>query len=215
MRFPNARILIFAKAPVPGQVKTRLIPRLGEEGAALLYTRLLRRTVSELGGSGLCPVQCWCAPDTRHVLFKEFASRYRIRLQTQSGADLGTRMLNAAASALGESDSVVLVGADCPWLGADYLGRALDCLDEGADAVVGPAEDGGYVLLGLKRAAVELFENMPWGTVEVLAKTRHRLQGLGWRWRELTVLWDVDRPEDLERLDAGSGLGEGTGSGSR
>ena len=203
MRFPDARILIFAKAPVPGQVKTRLIPRLGEEGAARLYAGLLRRIVFELGGAGICPVQCWCAPDIHHELFTEIAARHGVRLEKQSGADLGARMLHAASVALGDSDRVILVGGDCPGLGVDYLGLALDGLEEGAEAVLGPAEDGGYVLLGLKRAAVELFQDMPWGTGEVLAVTRQRLRALGWQWRELPALWDVDRPEDLERLSPG------------
>ena len=201
MRFPDARILIFAKAPIPGQVKTRLIPRLGEEGAARLYAGLLQRIVAELGDGGLCPVQCWCAPDTRHKLFTELAARHGVSLERQSGADLGARMFHAACVALGDSDRVILVGADCPGLGVDYLGLALDRLEEGVDAVLGPAEDGGYVLLGLKRAAPQLFEDMPWGTGEILAATRHRLRELGWQWRELRALWDVDRPEDLQRLD--------------
>ncbi len=201
MRFPDARVLIFAKAPIPGQVKTRLISRLGEEGAARVYTGLLRRIVAERGGAGLCPVQCWCAPDTRHRLFRELAARHGVGLQRQSGSDLGARMFHAASVALGDSDRVILVGADCPGLGVDYLGLALDGLEGDVDAVLGPAEDGGYVLLGLKRVAVRLFEDMPWGTGEVLAATRHRLRELGWRWRELPALWDVDRPQDLERLN--------------
>ncbi len=201
MRFPGARVLIFAKAPIPGQVKTRLVPRLGEEGAARLHAGLLRRIVAELGGAGLCPVQCWCAPDTRHKLFTELAARHGVSLERQSGADLGARMFHAACVALGDSDRVILVGADCPGLGVDYLGLALDGLEEGVDAVLGPAEDGGYVLLGLRRAARQLFEDMPWGTGQVLAATRHRLRELGWHWRELPALWDVDRPEDLERLN--------------
>ena len=203
MRFPQARVLIFARAPVPGQVKTRLVPRLGEKGAARLYTDLLRRTVSELAGAGLCPVQCWCTPDTHHELFREIAARHPIGLEKQSGADLGARMRHAASVALGDRDRVILVGADCPGLGAAYLELALDGLEKGADAVIGPAEDGGYVLLGLKRAAVELFQDMPWGTGQVLAMTRQRLGELNWRWQELPTLWDLDRPEDLERLDPG------------
>ncbi len=203
MRCPDARVLIFAKAPVPGQVKTRLIPRLGEEGAARLYTDLLRRIVSEFAGAGLCPVQCWCAPDFRHKLFEEMAARHGVRLEKQLGADLGARMYHAASVVLGDSDRVILVGADCPGLGVDYLGLALDGLEEGVDAVVGPAEDGGYILLGLKRAAAELFEDIPWGTGEVLAVTRRRLRELDWQWRELPVLWDVDRPQDLDRLNPG------------
>ena len=93
--------------------------------------------------------------------------------------------------------------------------RALACLEQGPDAVVGPAEDGGYVLLGLKLVAPELFQDMPWGTDGVLSKTRQRLRGLAWDWRELPELWDVDDPQDLERLTAFSGLGEWGGPASR
>jgi hypothetical protein len=87
---------------------------------------------------------------------------------------------------------------------ADYLARAFALLDGGADAVVGPAEDGGYVLLGLRRMDKRLFEDMAWGTDRVLDQTRERLAVLGWRWQELETLWDVDRPEDLERLMSGT-----------
>jgi len=201
MRFPDARILIFAKAPEPGRVKTRLIPILGAQGAADLHARLLTDTLARLAPARLAPVELWCAPDPGRAPFPELASRYRLGLHPQRGADLGARMLDAAADALARSGAVVLIGTDCPPLGEAYLARALASLRR-ADAVLGPAQDGGYVLLGLKRAAPELFSSIPWGTDRVAATTRDRMDTLGWDWAELPVLWDLDRPDDLTRLAA-------------
>jgi glycosyltransferase A (GT-A) superfamily protein (DUF2064 family) len=109
-------------------------------------------------------------------------------------------MLDAAVDALGRCSTAVLVGTDSPLLDAGYLEQALEAL-EARDAVLGPAEDGGYVLLGLRRAAPELFTRIPWGTGQVAAITRERMVSLGWDWVELLELWDVDRPADLKRLE--------------
>ena len=101
-----------------------------------------------------------------------------------------------------KAPTVILVGADCPLLEARHLASAFDWLQQGEDAVLGPAEDGGYVLLGLRRVNRALFRDIPWGGDQVLALTRQRLAQLGWRWRELEPLWDLDRPADLDRLGA-------------
>ncbi|EGV18768.1 TIGR04282 family arsenosugar biosynthesis glycosyltransferase [Thiocapsa marina] len=213
MRYPNARILIFAKAPIPGQVKTRLIPALGPTGAAQLACDLLERLVRRLSGAHLAPVELWCSPDPGHPLFRDLAESEGVALRTQQGEDLGERLSAAAEDALGRADAVLLVGADVPGLDADYCASALATLAE-SDAVLGPAEDGGYVLLGLKAPAPTLFEDMPWGGDRVAAITRRRMASLGLRWRELASLWDLDRPEDLlryRRLDADRGDAEPTG----
>ncbi len=207
-RFPDARILIFAKAPQAGRVKTRLIPALGAAAAADLYARLLEATVARAVSPALAPVCCCCAPDTTHPFFRQLADDYPVTLTQQQGADLGERMQTAACTALAEAGSVLLIGGDCPVLDAGHLGQALAWLAAGSDAVVGPAEDGGYVLLGLKRSAPELFREMPWGGERVLRETRARLQRLGWRYRELPPLWDLDRPADLRRYRA---MGGGSG----
>ncbi len=203
MLFPDARILIFAKSPEPGLVKTRLIPVLGPQGAAELHARLLAHTLARLAPARLAPVELWCSPDTGRAPFPELAHRYPVRLRRQRGADLGARMLDAAASALRGSKAAIVVGTDCPPLDGPYVERALNLLAS-RDAVLGPAQDGGYVLLGLKRAAPELFSNIPWGTNRVAAITRDRLESLRWDWAELLALWDLDRPEDLKRLARGS-----------
>ncbi|MCG8427494.1 MAG: TIGR04282 family arsenosugar biosynthesis glycosyltransferase [Chromatiales bacterium] len=199
MQFPNAKLLIFAKAPEVGQVKTRLAPALGYEGAARLYTKLLRGTVEHVVRSKLCAVVCWCAPDSAHPVFNQFSEEYGVELQVQQGEDLGARMAFAARQGLAETDAVVLIGADCPALTEGHLQQVLSWLAAGSDAVLGPAEDGGYVLLGLRRFHPSLFDNILWGSDQVLGVTRERLAALNWRWCELETLWDLDRPEDLER----------------
>lgn len=200
MRFPQANLLIFAKAPLPGQVKTRLAGKLGQIGAARLYQRLLRRTLRLASQATLCPAQLWCAPDTRHGFFRNCRRDYGISLRRQQGADLGQRMHHALNLVLRVAPYAVLIGGDCPSLGAAELDRALTALAAGRDAVVGPAADGGYVLIGLRRPCAPLFRRIAWGNATVLAATRRRLQRAGLDWVELPPGWDVDRPADLRRL---------------
>jgi len=192
----DVRILVFAKAPVPGEVKTRLVPALGARAAAELHARLARRTIDMAVAAQVAPVEIWCSPDDAHPFFRALELPRRI----QRGRDLGERMANALREALGECRFAILIGTDCPPMTGDYLREAAARLASGDDAVLGPAEDGGYVLIGLRRPKARLFESMPWGTAQVLAATRARLAELGLRWHELPPLWDVDRAEDLARL---------------
>ncbi len=185
---------------MPGLAKTRLIPLLGAEGAAQLYADMLRSKVQEIEAGLLCHIQCWCTPDCTHELFQMFRCQFDLSLHLQQGEDLGQRMAFAAEQALQEADSVLLIGGDAPSLMNDHLKQAMSWLEGGVDAVIGPAEDGGYVLLGLRHFQPELFTAIPWGTEHVLSMTRQRLQRLGYHWRELPLLWDVDRPEDVARL---------------
>jgi len=187
---------------VAGRVKTRLTPPLTPAAAAGLHRRLLAETAAMACSSGLAAVELWCAPDTGHPLFRELAAAWPLNLFPQAGADLGARMAAAAESALREAEAVVLIGADCPLLGPRELRTALAWLEGGYDAVLGPAEDGGYVLIGLRRFDGRLFDDIHWGGARVLEATRGRLNALGWRFRELAPLWDLDRPADLERYRA-------------
>jgi hypothetical protein len=173
---------------------------LGELGAARLHARLLWRTLHTACAAGIAPVELWCAPDTRHPVFARAAARFGLILRRQRGTDLGERMRAAFATALKQARCAVLIGTDCPALRAQHLRAALDALETGWDAVLTPAEDGGYVLVGLSRPAPSLFRDMPWGSAQVLPRTCERLAATGLRWRLLETLWDVDRPEDLERL---------------
>lgn len=193
------RILVFAKAPEPGQVKTRLVPRLGEAGAARLHARLTELAVRRAVEAARGPVELWCAPGTEHPLFARCARDARVSLHVQPSGTLGDRMAAAARACLASGDAAVLIGTDAPALTVDRLRAACDRL-HGRDAVLIPAEDGGYVLLGLRRYASPLFEDIDWGTGSVYAQTVVRLGTLGWSWTALEPCWDVDRPEDIDRL---------------
>ena len=193
-------LVIFARAPVPGGVKTRLIPLLGEEGAAVLYERMVIRSIATATNVGIGPVELWCTPSTGHPFFSRCAEEFGIMLLCQTEGDIGERMAHAFRETLKRSTYVLLMGTDCPSLTGNDLGEAVNALSVGADAVLIPSEDGGYVLMGLRQYAGELFTGIAWGTKEVLEETRVRLRHLGWRWHELSERWDVDRPEDVERL---------------
>lgn len=204
MEFPEARIAIFCKAPVPGRVKTRLAKRIGDVCAAQLHEALAHHCLQMLAVSSVAPVQLWCAPEIDHRFFHECREMYGVELHEQVGADLGAKMLQAFEHAHSEERQCVVVGTDCPALDVGLVREALGALNAGADGVISPAEDGGYVLLGLARPMPAVFSDISWGSHEVLAQTRLRMVG---HWRELTTLWDIDRLEDLQRLrDSAQGL---------
>ena len=189
------RIAVFAKAPAAGTVKTRLIPLLGPEGAARLHASLVRHALAAAIEARPSELQLWCAPDAAHPFFAECAARFWCGLQAQAGGDLGARMANAFRA----GTPLILIGSDCPALDGAYVERAWAAL-RANDAVIGPAEDGGYVLVGLARPVAALFERMPWGDASLMSRTRERVAKLGLRCAELETLWDVDRPEDYHRM---------------
>jgi rSAM/selenodomain-associated transferase 1 len=189
-------IAILAKAPVAGAVKSRLIPALGADGAALLAARMLDHVVGIACDAAIGPVVLWTAPDPMDQHFQLLRQKHAIALARQPEGDLGARM-HAAVVAAGAP--VLVIGADCPALTAEHLGAAAQAL-RGHDAVVIPAEDGGYVLIGLRKPAPLLFTGMTWSASSVMAETRRQLTALGLTWRELAPLWDVDRPDDIARL---------------
>ncbi len=195
----DACIMVFARAPVPGQCKTRLIPALGAKGAADLHEKLVRRALAEAIAALPAAVQLWCTPDGTHPFFAACARDYRVTLQEQGGGDLGERMQRAIGQALRTHGRAIIVGSDIPALDTAYLVAAAAAL-ELAPAVFGPAEDGGYVLVGLSQATPALFSEIEWGGPLVMAQTRAHLARLGMQATELATLWDLDRPEDLARL---------------
>jgi len=201
-RPPEAvRIAVFAKAPIPGQAKTRLAPLLGAEGAAALQAGLVRRALSTAIASGVGPVSLHCAPDERHEFFARCAEKFHVALVPQRGDDLGRRMHAAFLDAFSEGSRLIVIGSDCPALSAEDLRKARDALRD-KPAVIAPAEDGGYVLVGLARDVPEIFQGVTWGTGAVLRQTRARLAEAGVPLTELAERWDVDRPEDYARLQA-------------
>jgi len=192
-------VLVFARAPEPGKVKTRLVPALGEAGAAALHRRLVAHSLTAAREAAVGPVELWCAPDARNSFFEECGRRFSVELHPQGAGDLGARMQRAFDTVLARPSKAILIGSDIPALTARYLREAARLLEK-SDAVIGPAEDGGYVLIGLSRCDPALFREIPWGGPAVMKETRLRVAALGWRSSELRTLWDVDRPEDLDRL---------------
>lgn len=192
----RVQIAILAKAPVPGYAKTRLIPALGPAGAARLHRHLALRTLRTALAAGLGPVTLWCAPDPQHRFFRAVRHATGVRCLPQPTGDLGARMHAAFVEAAGP---LLLAGTDCPPLTPAHLRAAALRLLAGEDAVLHPAEDGGYVLVGLPCPQAGLFNDMVWGTDSVMARTRERAAGLGLRLHEAETLWDVDEPADLAR----------------
>jgi rSAM/selenodomain-associated transferase 1 len=190
-------VAVLAKAPIAGFAKTRLIPVLGARGAAVLQERLVERAVETACAAAIGPVTLWTTPDESHPVFQSIGARLGITLARQADGDLGARMLAAITAA---NTCVLLIGSDCPALTLDHLRAAADVLRDRAPAVVIPAEDGGYALIGLRTSEPALFSDMPWSTPLVMNETRRRLRTLGLTWHEPVTLWDVDLPQDLERM---------------
>jgi glycosyltransferase A (GT-A) superfamily protein (DUF2064 family) len=227
----RVNICVMARAPVAGHAKTRLIPALGAVAAARLQRQLTRCTVEVALAAGVGQVSLWCAPDASHRSFQALARVLPITLRTQCPGDLGARMrhifevcggaierpesrhvdcsekqgdvlLQSSTSAAVPPAPCLLIGADCPVFTPAHLREAADVLRAGNDAVLTPAEDGGYVLIGLRRPQPSVFDRIDWSTDRVLAQTRERLRESGLSWHECPTLWDVDRPADLARLES-------------
>jgi rSAM/selenodomain-associated transferase 1 len=198
MKYPQVRILVFCKAPLPGRVKTRLAHAIGRREAAGLHELLARHCLRAMTASALAPVELWCAPDQRHEFFQQCHADFKVELRSQVDGDLGRRMEHALRDALTQVRHAILVGTDCPGLDADYLERTILQLLTGG-TVIAPAEDGGYALIGSDHCRSEVFRRIDWGGDQVLHQTLARLQG---RVELLPTLWDVDRCEDVARLAA-------------
>ena len=195
MKFPDSKILIFCKAPIPGTVKTRLFSVLSKQQAAELHIKLAIETINLAIKSQLCPVEIWCSPDTRHPFFQMF----KIDLKKQQGSNLGERMHHALQTTLENCSSAILIGTDCPSMTIDDLDQAFIQLEEGSDVVIAPSEDGGYTLVGMTKKNYELFNNIDWGTSKVFDQTIVKITKHDLQCYKLPMQWDVDRPEDLQR----------------
>ncbi len=182
-----------------GEAKTRLIPRLGADAAADVQMRLTGRAVATAIAADIGPVELWCSPDRSHPSFTTLAQRGAV-LRDQGGGNIGERMHRALSSAALVGDFAVLIGSDCPSLTPHDLRCAAQALHKGADLAFVPAEDGGYVLIAARTCSPRLFNGIAWGSAEVMAQTRERLRELGQTWKELAPRWDIDRPEDYDRL---------------
>src|SRR5262249_14291040 len=195
-------VAIMAKAPWPGTVKTRLCPPLLATEAAALYRCFLLDKIATVGGLvDTRPVIAY-TPDDARAEFDVLAPGFA--LVAQDGPDLGARLHATLAGLLAAGHAgAIAVDSDTPTLPGGFLQQAVDCLSRpGPDVVLGPTEDGGYYLIGVRAPHRELFERMPWSTSDVLEITRRRAAAAGLRALCLPSWFDVDTPDDLERLRA-------------
>ena len=196
MKNPEPLIQIFCKAPVIGQVKTRLISALGARGAFELHQQMLSRVIAELSVSPL-KAELWISPDKEHSFFQQ----YRLPRFQQTGDDLGASMCAALNSGLTRHGPVILLGTDLPLIDGSYVELAVNALQT-HEVVLGPAEDGGYGLVGVNAKTPDMFTGIDWGTERVLSQTCATLNRDGLDYRLLPLIWDVDRPADLPRYEA-------------
>ncbi len=239
---PDSALIIFAKAPIPGQVKTRLCPPLSPDEAASLHGSFVLDILEKTRGgasqkfdvrsstlkdkkgqtsnleprtSGLFDRFLACIPSPDHVFFKILEERHGVRLIAQAGADLGARMARALADIFAQGyRRALVIGTDLPTLPGSVIGEALTLLDT-HDLVLGPAQDGGYYLIGLRKPAPELFAGIPWSTGRVLALTQTKASAAGLKTALLPIRRDIDTIDDLKALIDESGLeaiGKGQGA---
>ena len=186
----------FAREPVPGLVKTRMLPELSPEQACELHRELVYWTSQVLTGAHLGRVELSVAGNVSSPLFQQCEGLGVKAVNRQVGKDLGERMYNALAEGLERFSKVILVGSDSPQIDTHYLQSAITKLDD-ADVVLGPAKDGGYVLIGVSDIDKRWFEGVEWGSANVFAETLARFVLTSAQWQPLDVLQDIDRPEDL------------------
>lgn len=200
---PSAVFLQFAKWPEAGRVKTRLIPELGAVGALDAHIRLTLAVLDNLCATGY-PVEFWWdRPVDDRVgdaasIIEELDGAGLVQ-SVQEGSTLGQRMYRALSQSLQDYDRALVVGSDCPSVDPDYARNAVARLKD-YDVVLGPSDDGGYVLIGASRVAEGMLDDIDWGTPEVLSQTCDRLKESGLSYCLLEPRWDVDEPEDWARF---------------
>jgi uncharacterized protein len=198
---PDALVL-FAKAPLPGRVKTRLSPPLTPEQAAEFHWACVCDTWEKI--QQVSAASRYFYSDNTWAEREEPALPEQRALQ--QGADLGDRMYNCFQDLLSSGHSrALIVGSDSPTLPLEYIKQGLEALDH-ADAVIGPSEDGGYYAIGCRQPYPDMFAGVPWSSGDTLRKTEDRLHSLGMRTHHLPAWYDVDTINDLQRLAGESSL---------
>lgn len=200
----STALILFAKAPVAGQAKTRLMPALGAEGAAQLAGRMLDHAVRQAHGVQAEYLELCVTPTDQHPAFKQAqaCTAGQLHLTLQGEGDLGDRMARSLHRALAVHSKALLMGTDAPALTASLIHQACEALTS-HDAVFVPTHDGGYALIGLRKPAPALFKGMAWSTPTVMQDTRERARTAGLRWHELPPIADIDEPADLCHVPEG------------
>jgi rSAM/selenodomain-associated transferase 1 len=194
------RICLFARAPVLGRVKTRVAQAIGDERTLALYLDLADRALEEAVATGL-PVDLWLAGSASNRYVQAWTDSYGVRVISQKGDNLGERMAEAVKACVGAGAGALVVGTDIPDLSHEYLLSAAHMLSS-SDLVLGPVEDGGYCLIGMKEVRSELFDGISWGTSSVFDQTLDRARKCGLEVALLPQMWDLDTADDLARYEA-------------
>lgn len=189
------RLIIFAKAPIPGECKTRLIPLLGETASAELYKQLSIHCLSQFNETCEADILLQVYPDTSHAFIKQLKQQFNTSLSAQIGNNLGDRMFHAICESLESYNQCVLIGTDCPEIDSAYVNQAFTAL-QSSDIVLGPADDGGYVLIGANKIRPELFQDIEWSTENVLQQQVSNCIKHNYSYQLLATLWDLDQPQD-------------------
>lgn len=202
----NNRLIIFAKAPIEGFSKTRLIPALGEKRTAKLAKQLLAHTLANCCSAKFTQLELCVTPEPSHPVWQTISVPDSFIWSAQTSGDLGERIINALGAMHtkekvlpSREEAVVLIGTDCPEITSMVLDQVTEILFN-RDAVIIPANDGGYVLLGFNRFHPSLFEGIRWSTDKVFSDTVQRMQKLNWSFETLAPMTDIDTSEDLHLL---------------
>lgn len=194
-KYPDTRIVIFAKAPIAGLSKTRLQPELSPEQSAALQTKLITHICHIASDSQLCPVELWCTPDINHPVFASIASKLNLHRYQQQGDSLGERLLHCLQTA--PQQSTLILGTDCPYLEKNHLDQLISAINQdNKDISIIPAHDGGYVALACQGLTTSLFEDISWGSDQVYQQTIAAANKQQLKIKALLPLSDVDRYAD-------------------
>ena len=192
----KAIVAQLSKAPVPGQVKTRMLTQLSPQNAMKLHTAMTEYLVQRLAGCALYDYELWISKP--HLFFSSLTQCYSLQLCQQRTGSLGARLSHIAS--VHKHRPLILIGSDCPAIDKKTITEALQLINDKADVVLIPARDGGYVLLGCRRHWPELYENIEWGTENVFQQTLNRAEQLQLKTAQLPLMDDIDHPEDIEKL---------------
>jgi len=195
MKKTNKQLIVFIKHPLAGKCKTRLIPFLSAEQASEFYKSLVKICFDNISLLSEIDIAVYAYPDSTHPFIQNINQAHNATLHNQKGDDLGERMQHAISSSLETYSQCVLIGTDCPLINATYINDAFKSLRQ-HDMVFGPAEDGGYVLVGATKINKNIFSKINWSTSQVLQQNLNNTKAASFNTHLLKTLWDIDTPED-------------------
>ncbi len=199
-KYPHIRLIMMTRAPVAGQVKSRLAKSIGNRRAAAVYRNMVQVQISKLLAANICPLELHVCPQVRHPFFMAMRRAGVVRVERQQGNNLGSRMHHALRSGLQRAEAVTLIGADVPGISVEQIEQVCTLLSSRDELIIMPAADGGYGLLGMRNTDAGLFRAVHWGTQQVCKQTLRRAAQLGINYRLFSSCYDIDYQRDLARL---------------